>query len=201
MSNYSGQESDSRGLAASQMKNLFELKNGRVINILDEKTRENYGDYDLFDTTINPRTQTNVCLESFTYGAVKNIHSSNELSEVFFSDANLKILQNQIRYTVYKISKGKHIIGEQSEKELNILRRSIYLQHGEYLPNDIKPIRDQVRNLNSIIVDYSVGRIMGEIEQYYHYVHDVENMYMPLEHPVNLSTAGSRTLKSVTSTF
>ena len=201
MATYSGQESDSRGLAAQQVNNLFELKNGRVINILDSKCDEFMGDYGLFDTSINPKRQSNVCTENYTYEAVKNIHVTNALSETYFSDANLKLLQDQIRYAVYKASNKKHVIGPQSEKELNILRRSIYLQHGEYLPPEIKPIKDQIRNLNQIVVDYSVGRIMSEIQQYVHYIYDVENMYMPIEHPVNMSTSGSRTLKSVTSTF
>jgi len=201
MSSYSGKEGDSRGLSARQMNNLFEAKNGRVINLISNKCDKNMGDHGLFDTTLDPKKYRVPCQENFTYDAVRNIHVTNPLSEAYFSDANLQILQDQIRYSVYKESEEKYVIGLQSEKELNILRRSIYLQHGEYLPNEVSPIKEQIRKLNSIVVSYSVGRILNEIKQYQHYIYDVENMAIPIEHPVNISSAGSRTLKSVTSTF
>ena len=199
MATYSGQESDSRGLAAAQMNNLFEMKNGRVINITKPLANEHMGDYGLFDTSIEPKRDC--CNEDVTYEAVKNIHVKNPLAQAYFSDANLKLLQDKIRHEVYKASNGEHVIGPQSDKELNILRRSIYLQHGEFLPTEVKPIKEQIRELNQRVVDYSVGRIMSEIQQYMHYLYDVENLYTPMEHPVNISSAGSRTLKSVTSTF
>lgn len=201
MTSYSGKEGDSRGLAAAQMNNLFELQNGRVTNLVSDQCDSYMGDYGLFDTSIDPKKNRYNCMENYTYEAVRNIHVSNPLSEAYFSEQNLQLLQDQIRYAVYKESKGKHIIGPQSEKELNILRRSIYLQHGEYLPHEVMPIKEQIRKLNSIVVSYAVGRILNEIKQYVHYVYDLENMYTPIEHPMNVSSAGSRTLKSVTSTF
>jgi len=201
MASYSGKEGDSRGLSAGQINNLFEVHNGRVINLVSNECDENMGDYGLFDNSIKPNGGERSCDENYTYQAVKNIHVTNPLSEAYFSDANLQLLQDQIRYAVYKQSNGKYTIGPQSEKELNILRRSIYLQNGEYLPPDVMPIKEQIRKLNSIVVSYSLGRILSEIKQYEHYIHDVQNMYTPIEHPMNMSASGSRTLKSVTTTF
>lgn len=197
MSSYSGKESDSYGLANHNVNNLFELQNGRVTNLVSDKCDgKTMGDYDLFDTSL-----PTVCKEDHTYDFIRNIHVTNPLSEAYFSDANLQLLQNQIRYAVYKASNGKYVIGPQSEKELTILRRSIYLQNGRYLPPEVMPIKEQIRKLNNLIVMYSVGRIMSEIQQYDHYIHEVENMYVPIEHPMDMSHAGARTLKSVTSTF
>ena len=49
---------------------------------------------------------------------------------------NLNI-QNQIRYKIYTISKGEHTIGEQSDVELKIIMRSIYLQYGKYTDTNL----------------------------------------------------------------
>jgi hypothetical protein len=196
MSSYSGKESDSYGLSGNNVNNLFELQNGRVTNIVSSKCDSTMADYDLFDTSIPV-----ACKDDYTYEFVRNIHTTNLLSTVYFSDANMQLLQNQIRYAVFKASEGKYIIGPQSEKELSILRRSLYLQNGRYLPPEVMSIQEQVRILNNLVINYSVARIMSEIQQYTHYIYDVENMYVPIEHPVDMGHAGSRTLKSVTTTF
>ena len=76
--------------------------------------------------------------------------------------------------------------------------RSIYLQHSPNLPNNIK---EQIRYLNQLVVDWCVETIIPEIYQYYGYLKEIEFMPIPLELPLNLSSKGSRTLRSVTTTF
>ena len=62
------------------------------------------------------------------------------LSKMFFSEANIKIIQNAIKKGVYDRSNKQFIIGEQNCDELKIIMRSIYLQHCNNLPCDIKYI-------------------------------------------------------------
>ena len=47
--------------------------------------------------------------------ALRGNWSQNTLSSVFFSKANIQIIQNGIRAGVYKLSKGRFEIGKQNE--------------------------------------------------------------------------------------
>jgi len=68
--------------------------------------------------------------------------------------------------------------------------KSIYLQFGKNLKTDIT---DQVKVLNSYVLDYSIPNIIANIEQYIGYKKHVSTMPTPLEHPVYTSKAGTRT--------
>ena len=107
-------------------------------------------------------------------------------------------IQAGIKYNVYIKTDKKHIIDKQSEVELEIIMRSIYLQHSPNLPNNIK---EQIRYLNQLVIDWCVETIITEIYQYYGYLKEVEFMPVPIDLPLNLSSKCSRTLRSVTTTF
>ena len=66
------------------------------------------------------------------------------------------------------------------------------------LPNNIK---EQIRYLNQLVVDWSVETIIPEVYQYYGYLKEIEFMPIPIDLPLNLSSKGSRSLRSVTTTF
>ena len=76
--------------------------------------------------------------------------------------------------------------------------RSIYLQHSPNLPTQVK---EQIKYLNELVCNWCVEKIIPEIYQYMGYLKEVEYMPVPLEHPVNLSSKGSKNLRSVTTTF
>ena len=63
--------------------------------------------------------------------AVKGNWYRTVLSDAFFSPQNVQILQNGIRAGVYKMSQGQYVIGQQSEDELRIVMRSIFLQYSQ----------------------------------------------------------------------
>jgi hypothetical protein len=110
----------------------------------------------------------------------------------------MDIIQNNIRYTVYNKTNKKHIIDKQSDIELQIIMRSMYLQHSPNLEYNYK---EQLEYLNKLVADWCVEKIIPQLEQYIGYLKEVEYMPMPIDLPVNLSSKGSRTLRSVTSTF
>lgn len=120
------------------------------------------------------------------------------LSDAFFSKANMQCLQNMLRYRVFTASGGEYKIGEQDNNSLLIIQRAIFLLHSKNLPDRIP---EQIRELNRHVVEYILPQILSEIKQWIFYSSDIERLPMPLEHPKNLSSAGTRTLKSVTSTF
>jgi hypothetical protein len=139
--------------------------------------------YDLFDKT--------KYAYDFNVQGIKNIHSTNPISDVFFSQQNIDILQNGIRYVVYKRTHDNLVIDKQSENELLIIMRSIYLQYSKHKPFGVL---DQVRMLNSKVIDYAVPAILVELNQYVNYTRDASALPVPLEHSKNISPKGTKVL-------
>ena len=168
------------------MSSSSQFQNGRVIlnNTQDVK------DMNMIEGN---KPNNNFQVESL-YG----IQETSKLNQLFFSKKNLDIIQNNIRYTVYVKTNKKHIIDKQSDIELQIIMRSMYLQHSPNLEYNYK---EQIEYLNKLVVDWCVEKIIPQLEQYIGYLKEVEYMPMPIDLPVNLSSKGSRTLRSVTSTF
>jgi hypothetical protein len=99
---------------------------------------------------------------------------------------------------VYVKSNKKYVIDRQSDVTLEVIMRSIYLQHSPNLPNKIK---EQIHYLNKLVTDWSVEQIIPEVEQYMGYLSEIEYMPMPIDLPRNISAKGSRSLRSVTTTY
>lgn len=127
----------------------------------------------------------------FRTQAVKHIHTESPVANVFFSAENIQILQDGIRYMVYAKSSDKYIIGNQSETELQIVMRSIYLQ---YSKNTSSNIPDQVKELNTKVLDYTVPIIINEVHNYKQYTHDISQLPIPMERSKNMSTSGTKVL-------
>lgn len=103
------------------------------------------------------------------------------LSKAFFSKSNIQILQNGIRMGVYNKSNGQYIIGEQDCDVLKIIMRSVYLQNSSNLPSNIK---EQVEELNKMVLDYCIQQVYGEAQGYMKYINDVSTLAVPISHPV-----------------
>ena len=106
---------------------------------------------------------------------------NTELSNAFFSEQNILILQNGIRFGVYKKSNKKYTIGYQDGDELKIIMRSIFLQHSKNLPDKIA---EQIENLNKLVLDYAVKQVYGEADAYMKYKRDASTLVTPIEPPV-----------------
>jgi hypothetical protein len=116
---------------------------------------------------------------------------ANLLNRTFFSTANIQILQNRIRREVYEKSGNRFVISPQSITELEIVMRAIYLQHGKNWPTRIA---EQVDELNGLVAEYSVPKILNEVENYIFYrAHASDHIPVPMELPQNVSRAGTRT--------
>jgi len=114
------------------------------------------------------------------------------LSKTYFGPDNMKIIQNAIRKEVYDQSKEKRwVIDEQSADELQIVMRSLYLQYAKNLDYDIP---GQIRDLNVLVIEWSVPRILSEIGMYQYYLNDISKLPTPMSHPVSESSAGTKSL-------
>lgn len=122
----------------------------------------------------------------------------NLLNQLYMSAENMENLQQRIRYEVYLASDRKHVIGRQSQDELAIIMRSIYLTYGRNLPVNIK---GQIEELNDLVVRECVPRILSQIVAHERYLFDASTQPMPLAWPQNMSNKGMKILPSVTSVF
>ena len=127
----------------------------------------------------------------FQFNAIRHIHSESDVGDLFFSQKNIDILQDGIRYMIYNKTNQRHVIGSQSETELQIVMRSIYLQ---YSKNQADDVVSQVRELNTKVLDYVVPRVLSELNQYVNYKHDITYLPVPLERSKNMSTTGTKFL-------
>lgn len=123
--------------------------------------------------------------------SIKSILSESKLSEIYFSRQNIDNLHYEIINRVFQRSNGQFKIGKQSEIQLNIVMRSIFLQEAKHLNCNYQK---QINLLNEKVLEFCVPRIMTEINQFIGYKKAVNTMPVPLEHPKNLSGRGKHIL-------
>jgi hypothetical protein len=129
--------------------------------------------------------------ETFKQEAVRGHFAANPLSDIYFSEQNIDALQEAIRFQVWLRSGKKHTIGRQSDIELQVVMRSVYLQYARNLPFDVL---GQVRQLNKMVLDYTVPTIVKELEQFDYYSKDISTLPVPMERSRNVSNAGTKFL-------
>lgn len=147
--------------------------NGRIFFSPDE----NYPKYDLYSGS-SQQQDTNVSL-------ISNIVVPNSVSRTFFSNDNTEQLQKRIIDRVFETS--NHRIGKQSYEELQIIMKSIYLQYSKNLPTNIQ---EQVNELNNMVVDECVNRIVPNVLQYIGYLKDISSPIPIMPRSQNVSNKG-----------
>jgi len=123
--------------------------------------------------------------------SIRTIQEESLLSKAFFSKKNLNIIQNAIRKNVFDLNSGKYIVDKQSDIELEIIMRSMFLQYSENRTDDIA---QQITALNDYVVQYSVPIVNSNLHQYLQYKKDVSTLTVPLRHSVNMSIKGDKSL-------
>lgn len=162
---------------------MFPQEKSKSSGRVDTLTDNNYEMYKLF---YEKKPHKNAESE-----AIKSIHQQNELSDVFFSRKNIDYIQDSLRYLVYEKSCKKHIIDKQSETELLIVMRSVYLQYGEHKQHGIA---EQVKQLNTAVLNYCVPKVLEEIKQYLYYKKDISALPVPIDRGEFVSTKGTKVL-------
>lgn len=161
-------------------------QNGRVIDILNNNYKS------------SPMWETDYERDNFQYQSMIGIQEPTTLNKTFFSKENLDLIQDMIRHNVYLKSPNKYIISRQSDIDIQIVMRSIFLQHS---PNLNYNISEQIKYLDQMVTDWCVPRIIEEVNQYIGYVNDLTKLPMPIDLPQNLSSKGTKISRSITSTF
>jgi hypothetical protein len=114
------------------------------------------------------------------------------LSDAFFTRKNVDVIQFEIQKEVYRISGPKKwAIGPQDVDEIKMIMRAMYLQYGK---NNQFNVEGQIEELNQLVVKWSIPRIMSEIEQYNYYLNDISHLPIPIQQPMSMSSAGTKSL-------
>jgi hypothetical protein len=112
--------------------------------------------------------------------AIKGLVEETALSQYFLSPENTQVIQDTLRYRVFK--RTKVVIDYQSPQELFIVMRSVLLQHGNL---GVKPAKlsQEIRELNSHVLKYCVNEVSSNVKQYEVYLKDIERMPYPMDRP------------------
>ena len=153
------------------------MENGRI-----EFGDENYNKGSIF-------TEDELLFQN-NKNSINSIYEENPLQIQFFCKKNINILQNLIKENIYIQSNKKHIISDQDETNLKIIMKSIYLQFGKNLKNNLKK---QIIDLNKLVLDYCVPNILSNIEMYLQYKKDITKLPVPINYPKYISDSGTRT--------
>jgi len=149
------------------------INNGRV----DIKTPNTSALFELYD-----KIPANQCV-TFR-NPTEGLWTKSSLSDAFFSQNNIQVLQYAIISGVYNRSNGQYKIGQQDCDTLKVIMRSIFLQYSANKPNDIK---QQVHELNKMVLEYCIQQVYSEAQGYMKYINDVSTLVVPIAHPVMAS--------------
>lgn len=130
--------------------------------------------------------------KNFVVDALRGNLGKCPVSELFFSDVNIDALQIGMHNMILNKSCGKYKIGRQSDKELSIIMRAIYLQNSKNSKYDVV---GQVRSLNEEVLNFAVPRLLNELEMHDTYLKDIQKMPVPMSYGINTSVTGTKTLE------
>ena len=130
--------------------------------------------------------------------SLRGVQQESILSKIFFHPKNVDLVQKQIIMEVFRRTNGAYLIEKQEEADLQVVMRSMFIQHAKHLPYNIK---EQIRELDDLVADEVVPGIVSEIKAHFGYLKRAFGEREIMEHPINVSNAGQKTLPSVTRTF
>lgn len=147
---------------------------------IDSVNNGRVGDIEVLDLNL-PKEGDIVINKDNQDTSVKGIVEKTAVSDVFFSDMNTDIIQQSIRYGVNRRT-GK-VVSRQSENTIYIIMRSILLQYANFRVGT-EDLAEEIKALNSRVVEYCAENIASNVQQYIGYIKDLEKLPVPMDRPV-----------------
>lgn len=145
----------------------------RRLNLIDtpfnsswDKPSKNYKEYSLSENINITKKSRNI-----VYDMLRGIQEPGVFSMLYFSCENIAEIQKLIKYNVYK--QGKFRIDNQSEQELLIIMRAIYLQFAK-IPQKQEHYTQEIARLNQLVTERAIRTILSEITQQKKYQFDIQ---------------------------
>ena len=142
--------------------------NGVIPDILD---KSNY----------NSVSNSSIIYNSTQIDPIKGNYEQTLLTHNFFSDNNIKSIQDSIRFYVYKQSNT--VIDYQNETDLINIMRSQLLQYGDLSLSDKESVLNEIHRINNMVINYCISDIVSEISMYNFYINDLNKLKTPIELP------------------
>ena len=148
---------------------LMMVNNGRLadVNLVDGNVMQGVGQ----DIVISKDNQNT---------GVKGIVEESSLSDYFFSGMNTKVIQDTVRYRVFK--ETNKVISEQDSNALYIVMRSILLQFGNFRTG-VSDLAEEIRKLNAKVVSYCVEEVGSNTRQHVMYLDELTRLPQPIDRP------------------
>lgn len=103
------------------------------------------------------------------------------LSDAYFSQNNIQIIQNALRKGVYDKSNESILIDLQPQDQIVTVMRSMFYQHSKNLDNNIP---QQIQALNNYVISFCVNSVFNEAVAYLKYKEDTSKMHVPMSAPL-----------------
>jgi hypothetical protein len=105
----------------------------------------------------------------------------NTVADGYFSAANIQSVQEALKSGVFKASEGQFVLAPQNVDFLKIIMRQIYLQNVDY--NMRESAQTQIQNLNQLVLEQLVPKLLAESAGYYKYLQDQSSLAVPMDRP------------------
>ena len=109
------------------------------------------------------------------------------LNCLFFSEFNINIVQRAIRQE-FKNKTGVSI-DYQNHDDLFAIMRVVFINNST---DPYNRVNEQVKFMNERVIKTALSQIQTGVSQFMGYQHDIDNLKVPMESPVNTSTYGTK---------
>ena len=127
-----------------------------------------------------------------------NLHLSSlkqcetPLNTLFFSEFNTEFLQRGIRQS-FKNKTGIAIDRQNPDDSIQYDALVFINNAGDHYAR----VNEQVKFMNTRVIEAALGQIQTGVSQYMAYVQDIDTIAVPLDQPMNTSTVGKKIPKNM----
>ena len=158
------------------------ISDDQSLNMMTDRVNNGrLGDVNVLSDVSVPENTDIVIKKDNNDSSIKGILENNSINDIFFSEMNTNTIQDTIRYHVHQNT--DQVISRQSENELFIIMRSIMLQFANFR-TDVDDIVNEVKRLNSKVIEYAVSNVTSNVKQHKGYVDDLSKLPVPMDMPV-----------------
>lgn len=165
--------------------------NGRIGELLEPPESSSHGGVTrMVETGGSGGIMASAGATSYARDVTRSMHiDENLVATIFFGRDNLEALQTGLRNRVLDRTQGRLSIGRQSEVDLLVFMRGVYADHARH--DDTDPI-EQVRGLNTTVLDKCVDVVISGAQQYEGYLRDAATMPSLLDRPMYVDPTGTK---------
>ena len=174
----------SDGTTDFRMDQMLDIDQTRPLEdiVMGETFNGRIHDVSIVKDTLLPQGDNDIVInKDNNETSIRGLLEQNAVNDIFFSDMNIKGLQDSIRYGVHL--KTERVISNQSSNELYTIMRSIMLQFANFQTNT-DHLLDEVRRLNGKVILYAVDNVSSNVLQHVGYVNDLSKLPEPIERPI-----------------